>query len=120
MATTPLISNTLAHYLEVASSREQVIAANMANIDTPGYHTKDMNFAREMQRAATADLEGESGVPFQPTVEEVRNLNQRPDGNNVNLDRESLLLAQAQLQYQMGVQLVKAQFHDLLSAIKGE
>ena len=120
MATPPLLSNTLEHYLQVASGREQVIAANMANIDTPGYHTKDMKFAREMQRAATADLDGQDGIPFEPTVEEVRNLNQRPDGNNVNLDRESLLLAQAQLQYQMGVQLVKSHFHQLFSAIKGE
>jgi flagellar basal-body rod protein FlgB len=115
-----MVSNTLEHYLEVASSREQVIAANMANIDTPGYHAKDVNFQREMERAATADQQGLSGVTLQPTVEEVRNLNERPDGNNVNLDREGLLLAQAQLQYQMGVQLVKSQFHQLLSAIKGE
>jgi flagellar basal-body rod protein FlgB len=119
MATPPLLSNTLEQYLQVASSREQVIAANMANIDTPGYHTKDMNFAREMQRAANADLSGEDGVALEPQIEEVRNLNERPDGNNVNLDREGLMLAQAQLQYQMGVQLVKSQFHQLLSAIKG-
>jgi len=36
-----------------------------------------------------------------------------------NLDRESTLLAQSQLQFQMGTQLVKSQFHQLLSAING-
>ena len=49
---------------------------------------------------------------------EVEGLPERPDGNNVNIDRESLLLSQTQLQYQMGVQLVKAEFHRLLTAIK--
>ena len=52
-------------------------------------------------------------------VVNVKGLLERPDGNNVNLDRESLLLAQTQLQYQMGIQLVKSQFHQLLSAING-
>ena len=40
------------------------------------------------------------------------------DGNNVNIDRESLMRSQTQLQYQMGVQLVKSQFHTMLTAIK--
>jgi flagellar basal-body rod protein FlgB len=43
---------------------------------------------------------------------------ERPDGNNVNLDRESLMLAQTQLQFQLGVQLVKRQFTQLETAIK--
>jgi flagellar basal-body rod protein FlgB len=50
---------------------------------------------------------------------EVKGLMERPDGNNVNLDREGLLMSQTQLQYQMGVQLVKHNFHSLLSAING-
>jgi flagellar basal-body rod protein FlgB len=48
----------------------------------------------------------------------VEGLPTRPDGNNVNVDRESLLLSQTQLQYQMGVQLIKSEFHRLLTAIK--
>jgi flagellar basal-body rod protein FlgB len=48
----------------------------------------------------------------------VEGLPERPDGNNVNIDRESMLLGQTQLQYQLGVELIKSQFHDLLSAIK--
>jgi flagellar basal-body rod protein FlgB len=53
-----------------------------------------------------------------PASSEVEGLPERPDGNNVNVDRESLLLGEAQLQYQMGVQLIKAEFHRLLIAIK--
>ncbi len=55
---------------------------------------------------------------LEPASREVEGLPERPDGNNVNIDRESLLLSQTQLQYQMGVQLIKAEFHKLLTAIK--
>jgi flagellar basal-body rod protein FlgB len=44
---------------------------------------------------------------------------ERPDGNNVNLDREGMLMSETQLQYQMGVQLIKRQFHSIMSAISG-
>jgi len=62
----------------------------------------------------------DEGTTLQPetlTVD-VEGLPERPDGNNVNIDRESMLLGQTQLQYQMGVQLIKAEFHRLLTAIK--
>jgi flagellar basal-body rod protein FlgB len=49
---------------------------------------------------------------------EVTDLPERPDGNNVNIDRESMLMSQNQLQYQLGIQLVKAEFHKLYTAIK--
>jgi flagellar basal-body rod protein FlgB len=37
----------------------------------------------------------------------------------VSLDREGLLMAETQLRYQLGIQLVKGQFHQMLSAING-
>ena len=48
MATTPLMG-VLQGYLKVATERQQLIATNMANVDTPGYHTKDINFQTAMQ-----------------------------------------------------------------------
>ena len=105
----------LERFVSLASDREQTIAANMANVDTPGYHTKDLNFKQELTRAQLSDTSMQTG----PSVTEVPGLLERPDGNNVNMDRESLLLSQTQLQYQMGIQLVKSQFHEILSAING-
>jgi len=52
---TPLISN-LETYLRLTESREKAISANMANIDTPGYQTKDINFDDEMKRAMSGTL----------------------------------------------------------------
>ena len=109
-----LLPSSLERFLQVTTDREQTISANMANVDTPGYHTKDINF-----KQALAQANDSTGAQFSPVVSDVGGLLERPDGNNVNLDRESTLLAQSQLQFQMGTQLVKAQFHQLLSAING-
>ena len=87
----------------------------MANVDTPGYHTKDIDFQTAMQQVMN---EGNDVAAWSLLRSEVEGLPERPDGNNVNIDRESLMLSQTQLQYQMGVQLVKAEFHRLLTAIK--
>jgi flagellar basal-body rod protein FlgB len=103
----------LTGYLELTNQRQELIVGNMANIDTPGYHTKDLDFQSAMQ-----DVVNSGSAKMEPASLEVEGLPERPDGNNVNVDRESLLLSQTQLQYQMGVQLIKAEFHKLLTAIK--
>jgi flagellar basal-body rod protein FlgB len=111
--TTPLMQ--LIHaYLRVNSDRQQLITSNIANVDTPGYHTQDINFQAAMRQAMN---EG-SDLEMAPAANEVEGLPERPDGNNVNIDRESLLLGETQIQYQMGVQLIKSEFHRLLTAIK--
>jgi flagellar basal-body rod protein FlgB len=48
----------------------------------------------------------------------VKGLIERPDGNNVSADREGLLLADTQLRFTLSAQLVKAEFHKILSAIR--
>jgi len=101
-------------YLKVTSDRQQLIVSNIANVDTPGYHTKDVNFQAALQQATD---EG-NDVQLVPASSDVEGLPERPDGNNVNIDRESLLMGETQLQYQIGVQLIKSEFHRLLIAIK--
>ena len=103
----------LESYLKLSASREQAISANMANVDTPGYRTQDVNFSQEMERAG-GNLQYAS---FTPVARPVRGLMERPDGNNVSLERESLLLADTQLRFNLGVQLLRDEFKDILSAI---
>ena len=114
---------TLEAYLKLTASREQAISANMANVDTPGYHTKDINFESELAKALNPVLsrsENDSGTAqLNPVAREVPGLLERPDGNNVNMDREGLMMSETQLQYQIGIQLIKHEFHGLLSAING-
>jgi flagellar basal-body rod protein FlgB len=114
--------STLEQFLKLTTAREQAISSNMANVDTPGYRTRDINFEAEMKKATdnSAPLLQNAGFSLvHGPGTEVKGLMERPDGNNVNLDREGLLMSETQLQYQMGIQLVKHQFHSLLSAING-
>lgn len=103
----------LERFLDLAAFRQTLGAANLANIDTPGYQTRDISFQREMMRAGLDSCED----PVRPFVQPVMGLIERPDGNNVSLDRESLLLAQTQLQYKIAVELMKTEFHTLRGAI---
>jgi flagellar basal-body rod protein FlgB len=123
MTPTTSLTSTLENYLRLTTSREQAISANMANVDTPGYHTRDINFSGELKRAMNGFLsqtqDGIETVQMTPVVQEVPGLMERPDGNNVSLDREGLLMSETQLQYQIGIQLIKRQFHQILSAING-
>ena len=101
------------HFLDLVTFRHELISSNLANVDTPGYRTQDIDFEGEMRRA---DLRLEDS-PVPPHVKEVKGLIERPDGNNVSLDRETLALAQVQLQYRAGVELLRNEIHTLQSAI---
>ena len=107
------ILSQLESYLSITNQRETVIASNMANVDTPGYRTKDVDFQHELSRALAAP---EGNTP-RAAVRDVSGLLERPDGNNVDIDREAMKLSTVQLQYQMGTQLMKDRFHQIMTAI---
>jgi flagellar basal-body rod protein FlgB len=113
MIDTPL-TGTLGRFLDLSVYRESVIGSNLANIDTPGYRTRDLNFRQELERASGPELQYASHTPL---ARQVRGLIERPDGNNVSLERETLLLAETQLKFSIGVQLLRSEFHRLSSAI---
>jgi flagellar basal-body rod protein FlgB len=117
---------TLSQFLDVDVARYKLIAANMANIDTPSYRARDLDFRAELKRAAArAGAEQFQTEPdgnlvyaaYTPVAKRVRGLLERPDGNNVSLERESLLLAESQMNYNLGVQLLKDEFHTISQAI---
>jgi flagellar basal-body rod protein FlgB len=101
------------HYLDLVTFRHELISSNLANVDTPGYHTQDVDFENEVRRAEQR-LESD---PVSPHVQEVKGLIERPDGNNVSLDRETMALAQVQLQYRAGVELLRNEIHMVQTAI---
>jgi flagellar basal-body rod protein FlgB len=115
------LSEALSRFLDVDVARYQLISSNLANIDTPGYHTRDLDFRAELRRAEEEAWAGEesglSYASFSPVSRPVRGLLERPDGNNVSLERESLLLAEAQMKFNLGVDLLKDHFHLISLAI---
>lgn len=112
MIDTPMMRG-LERVLDVGAFRQQVLSANLANVDTPGYRTRDIRmFSGELEQA----MAGESPL-FTPVAREIRGLLERPDGNNVSAERESLLMAQNQLRFQAAVQLLRAEFRRISEAI---
>ena len=114
--TTPL-SNALTRYLDLTTEQLKLTAENMANVDMPGYKTKGFDFEHEFARQmnlsnASGQIEGQEA--------EVGGLVSRPDGNNVSMDREGVQLAKAQLQFKLGVQLLKNEYSTVMSAIHAE
>jgi flagellar basal-body rod protein FlgB len=104
----------LGHFLDLSTYRESLISSNLANVDTPGYRTRDINFRQEMDRADTGEMQYAS---FNPLGKQVGGLMERPDGNNVSLERETLILAETQLKFNIGVQVLRSEFHRISSAI---
>jgi len=109
---TPLLQR-MERFLDLASLRQTLLSSNIANVDTPGYRTRDIDFEKEMRKAAAAAPD----LPAHPVVRDIGGLIERPDGNNVSIDRETMLLAQTLLQFQTGVALLKQEFKRLQTAI---
>jgi flagellar basal-body rod protein FlgB len=111
----------LSRFLDVEVARHKLITSNIANIDTPGFHTRDLDFRAELARAGgqmSGYGEGSlSYASYSPTARPVHGLVERPDGNNVSVERESLLLAETQMKFNLGVQLLKGEFHEISQAI---
>jgi len=121
MIETPLMRG-LERALDQSAIRHRVLETNLANVDTPGYHSRDLpTFAGEIEQAMASSGDGDipAAPPMTPMAREVRGLMQRPDGNNVSVERESLLLAQNQLRFQVAVAFLKTEFHRLALAING-
>src|SRR5271156_712406 len=103
------ISNRVAQYMNLLSAREKLVASNIANLDTPGYKTKDIDFQFEF----VTQMDNPA-----PNVIDAPDLVTRNDGNNVSLDRETRLLAENALRFNLASNLMKTQLKLVNSAIQ--
>jgi flagellar basal-body rod protein FlgB len=108
------LSTQLDSYLTLVSQRQKLVASNIANADTPGYQTKDIDFEAQLHTA----LQTGSANPS-PTAITVPGLRVKNDGNNVDLDRESRLLSENAMRFNMAAQFLRANLKDLHTAISG-
>jgi flagellar basal-body rod protein FlgB len=120
MQTTTAMSDALGQYLDLTSKQMQLTAGNMANVDTPGYKTQGFNFEQEFERQLDSSSGADGLAGAQVQAQDVNGLVARPDGNNISMDREGMQLAKAQLQFRLGVQLLKTEFSNVMSAIHAE
>src|SRR5258708_5410476 len=98
------IASSQERYLNLLTARQKLVVSNMANADTPGYRTRDIDFQHEFATLA----KGES-----PAIQEPDTLDVRNDGNNVSMEREARLLSENAIRFQLVAQMVKGEFRSL-------
>lgn len=124
--------------LNLRAQRQQLLASNIANADTPGYKARDVDFRKAMQellsgrvtgaplaRTASAHLAPGSGsasggaaasagpVLFRSAVQPSL------DGNTVDMDVERAQFAENAIHYEANLMILNSQLKSLLSAIQG-
>lgn len=104
------IASQLERYMTLLSTRQTLVASNIANVDTPGYKTKDIDFQSELQNAM-----GQTA----PIPQEVPGLTLKNDGNNVDLDREARLLSENALRFSVASNLLHSEIKRVRMAIEG-
>ena len=95
--------------MDLVSTRQRLVAGNIANANTPGYRTKDIDFQSEYANL----LEGGS-----PQVVEPQELKGKNDGNNVSLDREMRLLSENAIRFGVASNLLHSKIKEIRTAIK--
>ena len=131
MKLSPIEDTTLMamdHYMTRLAKRQTVLASNLANIDTPGYKSKDVSFHLTINELLSLDQaerpirpeqadDQRSFMPIRHDVFEVSGLPARADGNNVDLDKELLKLGETSFGYSMMVHLLRAKLRTIASSI---
>ena len=102
-----------------------MIAANIANNDTPGYKSRYMTFEDVLKRNLE-QVRGGRSSDIRKAIENTRGVihtteqeSVRLDGNNVQIEAEYLEQARVQLQYEYQLKLLNSELSQLRMAIKG-
>jgi len=110
----------LSTMMEYQSKRHKLIAANIANIDTPGYKPKDLAFKTELDGMMCSEKnvamnKTNPGHLFSKDCNEYDVVN---TGNAVNIDKEMTRLAENNLMYNLSVELLARKFKSLTTVLR--
>ena len=115
--------------LVLREQRSEVLAANLANADTPGYKARDLDFRSVLKDTLPADVFLEKTRPnhLAPAKQLLgselmyRNPHQPSlDGNTVEGHIEQAKYGENALQYQTSLRFINGKISGLLTAIRGE
>lgn len=119
-------TDRLATVMDTRVRRMELIAGNVANVDTPGYKGKDLDFASLLEQAGESlnlqrndprHLGGEGGDAEHLPVVESRETS-RPDGNNVSVEEEMVKLNTTNLEFNIATQLLSKKLRSIKEAIQ--
>jgi flagellar basal-body rod protein FlgB len=123
--------------LSLRSQRQELLASNIANADTPNYKARDIDFSNALQGALSKATQAQGGLATTApahigtgpadgkllpdgTPVLYRNVAQGAvDGNTVDMDTERTQFADNALRYEAGITMINHQIRNLLAAIQG-
>jgi len=98
--------------LDALWMKQRVISDNIANYETPGYKAKAVTFQNVLSDAVKSQS-GKNEYHFQATVSTDTTTSVRPDGNNVNMEKETIELWKSYAQYSYLTQKISGQFSNI-------
>ncbi len=106
----------LGRAMSLRDERHQVLASNLANVETPGYRARELDFANALRDAFA---EGDSKVPgtTAAAMVEDKSVKPSPDGNTVDVDLQMMKLSENAGAYRTLARFVQHEFEDLKMAI---
>ncbi|VEB98766.1 Putative proximal rod protein [Cedecea lapagei] len=121
--------------LNLRAQRQEILAANIANADTPGFQARDIDFASEMKKVMdrgrvegggmSLALTSARHIPAQthstPSLDLLYRVPDQPamDGNTVDMDRERTQFADNSLNYQTNLTVLGGQIKSMMSVLQG-
>ena len=108
--------------LDVAVLRQEAIATNVANAETPGFHRLDVapDFASQLKaRVAAGDFAQTSDTLKPQLAEDLTARSVRPDGNSVEIERELLAMNRNAVEFDYLSEVVSGNLKQLKMAISG-
>lgn len=113
--------------LHACARRQEAIAHNIANVNTPGYRRVDVSFEQFLRSTPIAPLRVSnprhfSSPPLQtpsPRLSADEDAPMRPDGNTVDIEYEMAQLAENQIRFQALSQLITGRYQSLKTVITG-
>ena len=109
-----ITATTLQVALSGLAERQRVTADNIANIETPGFRAGRVMFEDALRSAVAGGAPGQARPTLARSMEPTRT-----DGNNVNLDHETLSNVDTNLRYQLLLRALDSKFGLLHDVIKG-
>jgi flagellar basal-body rod protein FlgB len=121
------LMNLAIQKVEWLSTRQAILAQNVANVNTPGYHAKDIipfesyldNTQLSMAKSNGTSLDPTTDGADLPKTEEVRGGDSTFSGNNVSLENELLKLGQTNSQFALDTGLIKSFNRMIMASLKG-
>jgi len=112
-----------ARALDLRVQRSEILAANLANEDTPGFQARDLDFARELQQADSpfdiGDISAGADGKSTPQLMYRTPMQASLDGNTVDLSMEQANFSKNSMDFQTSLTFLNMKFQGLKQAIEG-